>query len=635
MTDSMIASTVRQSTSKLEKKNMLIALGHLKDKTHEDRMKEKLQERIGRECNQLLFTKGEIRRYEYLYALYPKTKLDEIRAALSTASPGHEGYISSPTNHTVGIVSRSAESDYKWLGQYLKDSFQIEVRPIYISNSGKLKFWDDVSHCTFAILYHTQKRGRINITDVTNSLYDEEIQHLASALGKDNVIVVADDLDNSSIEERERILQRQPSIGLYARDLILFTKKETDPNYERLVTQQEQEDERSLNEKLETLRNIIGKAKATMMSGAADTADVHGQEEPSNTPPSETNELTEPQRIGIFSRSAESDYQWLLNLLKSEFMAPVHEVRPCNISNIEHKEFLEFQCTFGILYHMNRGRENITYDLYDDLKLMSGVLGKENVVVVADGIEGPTEHNIGEYACDLVLLTQADKGDQGRLREKLGSIIQKIKTAKKRKLRSDGNKEEKKTKFPEPGYRQASMHGFSGITTWIRNILNKNKRLTVGICSRESQETYNWLVTLLKTEDFRKKVTETRPVYVSNTFSQFRSDVSGCTFAILYHSKRRGTVNITDVTDSLYDQELEHLSQSLGRKKVIVVIDDLEDSSDSAKSSIQQSQGSIGRWACDLFLFSARDKESLQSGSRPTDVELKRRSLYSILSQAM
>ncbi|KAE8578302.1 hypothetical protein XENTR_v10023447 [Xenopus tropicalis] len=198
MTDSMIASTVRQSTSKLEKKNMLIALGHLEHKTHEDRMKEKLQERIGRECNQLFFTKGEIRRYEYLYALYPKTKLDAIRAALSTASPG-----------------------------------------------------------------------------------------------KDNVIVVADDLDSSSIEERERILQSQPSIGLYAKDLILFTKKETDPNYERLVTQQEQEDERSLNEKLETLRNIIGKAKSTMMSGAADTANVHRQEEPSNTPPSETNEANE------------------------------------------------------------------------------------------------------------------------------------------------------------------------------------------------------------------------------------------------------------------------------------------------------------------------------------------------------
>uniref|UniRef100_A0A803K0C1 Uncharacterized LOC100496189 n=1 Tax=Xenopus tropicalis TaxID=8364 RepID=A0A803K0C1_XENTR len=292
MTDSMIASTVRQSTSKLEKKNMLIALGHLEHKTHEDRMKEKLQERIGRECNQLFFTKGEIRRYEYLYALYPKTKLDAIRAALSTASPG-QVYGFSPIKHTVGIVSRSAESDYKWLDQYLKDSFQIEVRPMYISNSGKLKFWEDVSHCTFAILYHTKRRGRINITDVTDSLYDEEIKHLASALGKDNVIVVADDLDSSSIEERERILQSQPSIGLYAKDLILFTKKETDPNYERLVTQQEQEDERSLNEKLETLRNIIGKAKATMMSGAADTTGVHGQEKPSNTPPSETDEANE------------------------------------------------------------------------------------------------------------------------------------------------------------------------------------------------------------------------------------------------------------------------------------------------------------------------------------------------------
>ncbi|XP_041431861.1 uncharacterized protein LOC121397887 isoform X2 [Xenopus laevis] len=80
--------------------------------------------------------------------------------------------------------------------------------------------------------------------------------------------------------------------------------------------------------------------------------------------------LTRPHRIGIFSRSAESDYQWLLSLLQSEFSDVVHEVRPCNISNIGAKVS---QCTVAILYHsMNRGEVN-----NEELKYMSDILGKE------------------------------------------------------------------------------------------------------------------------------------------------------------------------------------------------------------------------------------------------------------------
>ncbi|OCT59163.1 hypothetical protein XELAEV_18001650mg [Xenopus laevis] len=82
------------------------------------------------------------------------------------------------------------------------------------------------------------------------------------SVGKDNVIVVVDDLDNSSNEEKERILQSQPSIGRHAKDLILFTQKETDPNYERLVTQQIEEDEINVKKKLDALKEILGEGKA-------------------------------------------------------------------------------------------------------------------------------------------------------------------------------------------------------------------------------------------------------------------------------------------------------------------------------------------------------------------------------------
>ncbi|OCT56404.1 hypothetical protein XELAEV_18000157mg [Xenopus laevis] len=157
--------------------------------------------------------------------------------------------------------------------------------------------------------------------------------------------------------------------------------------------------------------------------------------------------------------------------------------------------------------------------------------------------------------------------------------------------------------------------------------------LTVAICSRESTENYEWIINLLQTEEFNSLVKEPQSINISNNFSQFLNDVSGYTFAILYHSKRRGRLNITDVTDSLYDKELEYLYGILGKDKVIVVIDDLVDSSESEKNRILQSQKSIGQWASDLFLFSVSDKDSIKSQSQDKDVEEKRKKLYNILSQ--
>ncbi|CAH2308054.1 Hypothetical predicted protein [Pelobates cultripes] len=73
------------------------------------------------------------------------------------------------------------------------------------------QFMEDVSECKFGILYHTKNRGRINVTDVADSLYDEELKSMSDNLGKDNVLVVIDDLEDSSPQERNRILQNQPN----------------------------------------------------------------------------------------------------------------------------------------------------------------------------------------------------------------------------------------------------------------------------------------------------------------------------------------------------------------------------------------------------------------------------------------
>ncbi|XP_071978148.1 uncharacterized protein [Engystomops pustulosus] len=137
---------------------------------------------------------------------------------------------------------------------------------------------------------------------------------------------------------------------------------------------------------------------------------------------------------------------------------------------------------------------------------------------------------------------------------------------------------------------------------------HKMGRLLVGVCSREEVSCYQWLVVYLLS---LSAVRDVRTVTITNRFQNFQDEVSKCDFAILYHSKRRGRLNITDVTDSLYDEELQHLSIVFGKKKVLVVLDDLENSSEEEKSRILSHQQSIQRLAQDLFLFSTEDKASL------------------------
>ncbi|XP_073502146.1 uncharacterized protein [Phyllobates terribilis] len=129
-----------------------------------------------------------------------------------------------PNQVKVGIFSRSAESEYDWLKRMLEsESFVKSVRPYYISNNGFSEFSDIVSRCDFGILYHTQNRGRVNLTDVTDSLYDEELKELFAKLEKKNVIVVIDDLKDSSEERKNEILKEQPKLKSLATDVFLFT----------------------------------------------------------------------------------------------------------------------------------------------------------------------------------------------------------------------------------------------------------------------------------------------------------------------------------------------------------------------------------------------------------------------------
>ncbi|KAM4628477.1 uncharacterized protein O3C94_019224 [Discoglossus pictus] len=155
------------------------------------------------------------------------------------------------TKCVVGIFSREAEDGYRWLSDFLRSQSRLveQVRPVYISNNRSHQVREEVSRCKFAILYHSKKRGRVNITDVTDSLYDEELEYLSSYLGKGNVCVVADDLDNVGPEEKQRILGQQTSIRRQACDLFLFS------NEEKMCFQRGQSDQ--MEEKLQEMTSRI------------------------------------------------------------------------------------------------------------------------------------------------------------------------------------------------------------------------------------------------------------------------------------------------------------------------------------------------------------------------------------------
>uniref|UniRef100_A0A6I8RRJ2 Uncharacterized LOC101733605 n=1 Tax=Xenopus tropicalis TaxID=8364 RepID=A0A6I8RRJ2_XENTR len=161
----------------------------------------------------------------------------DIRPSFQSREPLHQTYLRprqtqppSPTKvHKVGVFSRAAGSHYQWLVNQLKSAFANDVgvtfHSVPISNN-YVDFTSGLANCTFAVLYHTLNSGRLSVTDVTDSLYDRELEDLSLHLGRNNVIVVLDDLTDSGPEEKKKILQNQPSINRLARELFLISEKE-------------------------------------------------------------------------------------------------------------------------------------------------------------------------------------------------------------------------------------------------------------------------------------------------------------------------------------------------------------------------------------------------------------------------
>ncbi|XP_071978208.1 uncharacterized protein [Engystomops pustulosus] len=338
--------------------------------------------------------------------------------------------------------------------------------------------------------------------------------------------------------------------------------------------------------------------------------------------PSQRQEM-EGHRVGIFSRSPDSDYSWLVKMLRSKDCSlGVSSVHCCHISNDNMRKFIDDarDCTFGILYQtQRRERDNVTSIKYHlELETLGSILGKQKVMVLIDDVKDSSEHEKSRLLCThhraaqwfstLLLVSDLDKKKkiQKEIKRQLqrqlqGSdcyIIDDVISVDlvKYEPRSRNTSSRRRPYGDESGYYTSQWREMEGHK--------------VGIFSRSSEREFSWLVDSLRSEDFPHLVTSVTSFLITNnqTYQNFLDNIGECTFGIIYHTKNRGSVSVTNVTDSLYDQELETLNNLLGRQNVLVVIDDLEDSSDHRKMEILKDQPSIQEWATDLLLMSNTDK---------------------------
>ncbi|XP_066433159.1 golgin subfamily A member 6-like protein 7 [Eleutherodactylus coqui] len=348
----------------------------------------------------------------------------------------------------VGISSRSSQKDLQWLMDFIRRTFWevvSDVRYLPITNKNAIEWEAEVRRCSVGILYHTKHQGRLNIVDVDGALYNDELQSLCRILGKSKVLVVLDDLENCPDSERQRILDAQPSLRHFSSQLLLFPEKD--------------KDEKAYKRKEEFLK-ILGNNAAPRIPQANTAKSIGSFSLPFSLPSiftfdksSETSSHSKQKavtkskppnksslKISIFSRSAPTNYEWLMDSLKMNMMRSV-DICAVQITNNSTNFYSELRnCSFAILYHtQNQGRLNIT-DVTDalyneELKELSNRLGKDNVIVVIDHLQNAntTEKNrilegqpsIGRLAQDLYLFNKKIKNSE-HLENIKRSIVRKM-----------------------------------------------------------------------------------------------------------------------------------------------------------------------------------------------------------------
>ncbi|XP_073491182.1 uncharacterized protein [Aquarana catesbeiana] len=479
--------------------------------------------------------------------------------------------------HIVGIFSRSSSDDYSWLVELLTSNYFTktirEVRPCYISNSGFQQFVNDLSQCTFGILYHTKNRGRINITNVNDSLYDEELKCLKSMLGKDNVVVLVDDLQDSG-DQKTRILQNQPSIRQLASDLLI-------------ITCTEKADKMQLVRKLKSIKQFSHPSENVSKQTLQKQESLH--DVPSMPPPG--------YDIVIFSILEDSNTDWLQKLLSSEIFGH-RQVTLQKISFYENGRLREraLQCNFGIIYHSMKNGWPVTSEerfLYDGV--LQQMSDRNNVVVIIDGLRDDrqqkamrnfcNQHHIQRLASELFLILYTENEEQ---------IIKKLKTIKQLSSSSEHS--------PQENVMIPRLH--------IKNTNSQktptSARSVIGVFTVSEEGNISWLRRLLSSDIFgQREVTYHKMPSYDNVGLQ--EGKLQCVVAILYHTMKTGPAH-TPQGEFLYHKVTDQLVQKLGKDNVIVLIDDLQSVAD--RKWVMWIKSKIEKLAGDLLYITQEEKYS-------------------------
>ncbi|CAI9623938.1 unnamed protein product, partial [Staurois parvus] len=135
-------------------------------------------------------------------------------------------------NDSLGIVSRSTNSDFSWITELLhSDNFKdlgLDVKPFTIDNG---LFYSGLYF--FAFLYFIKKRGQIDEADAEDM---QMIQKYKSHFGKDNMIIVIDNVEDSSDQQKKQILKSYPDIEDLYHNIFLFSHQEKSSEYETLLS---------------------------------------------------------------------------------------------------------------------------------------------------------------------------------------------------------------------------------------------------------------------------------------------------------------------------------------------------------------------------------------------------------------
>ncbi|XP_040211692.1 uncharacterized protein LOC120942833 [Rana temporaria] len=591
----------------------------------------------------------------------------------------------SKKKHVVGITTRASENCFRWLEDFITREYpdHIDVIHLPITNNNRSDWMEIARACSAVILYHTKHQGRVNITDVEGALYEEELHYLNNILGREKVVVLLDDMNDISEEERQRILRTQISLDLLSSHLILIPEKNKSETVRRKLT----EFRTALSEGVKTSQKkespgLFSSLSSIFSRSSGDTGNSDSKNNskgdrawyyPDFTSGKSLSSLSQspppPYQIGIFSRSAESNYNWLVNILKVDDPRRLLDIKSVYITN-DYETFrsgLE-TCQFAILYHTKKqGQLNITNvadSLYDEeLQDMSKDLGRENVIVVADDLMSsePEEKerilrhqpSIHECAEDLFLFTEHGKCLRSlqTIQEIIWKRQAKYNGHKNRKTQDQGSTCDsssprtgsvdpltllEKSEFTEPRYKKSKTLSFSEQTNSKGQLSNRthygneeegarhptdpifskspSSPYRIGIFSRSPESNYKWLSDRLM-EDDPMRALDVKSVCITNDYKTFGSGLETCRFAILYHTLKNGRLNITNAVDSLYDTELRDMSNLFGKENVIVVVDDLKSSEPKERERILRHQPSIHECAEDLFIFTEKEKytSSLQT----------------------